>query len=72
MRVLANASGSSGPPRWPETAPGGGGLPVAASLKAWCEGELSPYKIPKQLKVVDELPRNAMGKVTKPSLKTLF
>ena len=50
---------------------GNAGMTVA-SLKAWCEGELSPYKIPKQLKVVDELPRNAMGKVTKPSLKTLF
>ncbi|MED5314878.1 MAG: acyl-CoA synthetase [Pseudomonadota bacterium] len=43
-----------------------------ASLKTWCEGELSPYKIPKHLKAVDSLPRNAMGKVMKPSLKTLF
>ena len=45
---------------------------TVASLKSWCEGELSPYKIPKHLKVVDALPRNAMGKVMKPSLKTLF
>ena len=42
------------------------------SLKAWCEGRLSAYKIPKRLKVVDTLPRNAMGKVVKPSLKELL
>ena len=45
---------------------------TAASLKAWCEGELSAYKIPKKLLVLDTLPRNAMGKVVKPSLKALF
>jgi malonyl-CoA/methylmalonyl-CoA synthetase len=42
------------------------------SLKSWCEGKLSAYKIPKKLLVIDSLPRNAMGKVMKPSLKTLF
>jgi len=41
-------------------------------LKSWCEGKMSSYKIPKQLKIVDSLPRNAMGKVTKPDLKTLL
>ncbi|NDH41300.1 MAG: long-chain fatty acid--CoA ligase, partial [Gammaproteobacteria bacterium] len=45
---------------------------TVASLKAWCEGELSAYKIPKKLLVLDTLPRNAMGKVVKPSLKALF
>jgi malonyl-CoA/methylmalonyl-CoA synthetase len=33
---------------------------------------LSVYKIPKRLHVVDALPRNAMGKVTKPALRVLF
>ena len=42
------------------------------SLKAWCEGRLSAYKIPKRLSVVDALPRNAMGKVVKPLLGELF
>jgi len=42
------------------------------SLKAWCEGKLSGYKIPKKLVVTESLPRNAMGKVTKPALKPLF
>lgn len=41
-------------------------------LKTWCDGKMSAYKIPKILKVVDALPRNAMGKVTKPDLRTYF
>ncbi len=41
-------------------------------LKSWCGGRMSPYKIPKHIRVVDALPRNAMGKVTKPALKTLY
>jgi malonyl-CoA/methylmalonyl-CoA synthetase len=32
---------------------------------------MSSYKIPKDIKLVDALPRNAMGKVTKPALKEL-
>ncbi len=40
-------------------------------LKAWCESRMSPYKIPKKLRVMDVLPRNAMGKVMKPGLKKL-
>ena len=42
------------------------------SLKQWCDGKMSSYKIPKRIKIVDALPRNAMGKVTKPSLKALL
>lgn len=38
-------------------------------LKRWADGKMSGYKIPKQLEVVDALPRNAMGKVTKTDLK---
>ena len=41
------------------------------ALKAWCDGKMSAYKIPKSLQLVDSLPRNAMGKVTKPALKGL-
>lgn len=43
-----------------------------ASLQAWCSDRLSPYKLPRTLLVVDELPRNAMGKVTKPAVSALF
>ncbi len=40
-------------------------------LKSWCDGKMSSYKIPKAIKIVDALPRNAMGKVTKPALREL-
>lgn len=42
------------------------------ALRDWCKGRLSVYKIPQRLKVVTELPRNAMGKVTKPAVRALF
>lgn len=42
------------------------------TLKQWCDGRMSSYKIPKALIVVDALPRNAMGKVTKPALKEML
>lgn len=43
-----------------------------ADLRAWCDGKMSSYKIPKAIKLVDALPRNAMGKVTKPALKSML
>ena len=42
------------------------------SLRNWCQGRLSQYKIPKHLLVVDQLPRNAMGKITKPAVRKFF
>jgi malonyl-CoA/methylmalonyl-CoA synthetase len=42
------------------------------SLRSWCRGKLSQYKLPKRLRLVDQLPRNAMGKVTKPAVPELF
>lgn len=42
------------------------------SLRSWSQDRLSKYKIPKRLLVVDSLPRNAMGKVTKPAVAKLF
>ncbi|MCA9038554.1 MAG: hypothetical protein KDA91_25690, partial [Planctomycetaceae bacterium] len=44
----------------------------AVSLRHWCKDRVSPYKIPRRLLIVDDLPRNAMGKVTKPAVKNLF
>jgi malonyl-CoA/methylmalonyl-CoA synthetase len=41
-------------------------------LKAWAKEELAPYKIPRALRIVGALPRNAMGKVTKPDVAALF
>ena len=42
------------------------------ALRDWCRGRLSAYKIPQRLLLAEELPRNVMGKVTKPALRTFF
>jgi malonyl-CoA/methylmalonyl-CoA synthetase len=41
-------------------------------LRAWARERLAVYKVPTRLLVVDALPRNAMGKVTKPDVARLF
>jgi malonyl-CoA/methylmalonyl-CoA synthetase len=41
-------------------------------LQAWTKPRLAPYKIPKVLRCVPALPRNAMGKVVKPEVATLL
>jgi malonyl-CoA/methylmalonyl-CoA synthetase len=43
-----------------------------AIVREWMRARLAPYKVPKQLLTVEELPRNAMGKVVKPSVRELF
>jgi malonyl-CoA/methylmalonyl-CoA synthetase len=42
------------------------------ALRAWARERLAVYKIPTRLLVVEALPRNAMGKVTKPDVTRLF
>jgi malonyl-CoA/methylmalonyl-CoA synthetase len=44
----------------------------ADALRAWCKERMSGYKVPRHFCFVEALPRNAMGKVTKPSLRELF
>jgi acyl-CoA synthetase (AMP-forming)/AMP-acid ligase II len=39
-------------------------------MVSFCTGRLSAYKIPRELRVVDALPRNANGKVLKTELRT--
>ncbi|NUQ43390.1 MAG: AMP-binding protein [Calditrichaceae bacterium] len=41
-------------------------------LRRWAKKKMAVYKIPSRLAAVEELPRNAMGKVTKPEVKVLF
>jgi len=41
-------------------------------LAAWARARLAPYKVPRALRVVRALPRNAMGKVVKAEVVTLF
>jgi acyl-coenzyme A synthetase/AMP-(fatty) acid ligase len=42
------------------------------ALQEWARGQLAPYKIPRAIKFVPLLPRNAMGKVVKPAVAALF
>ncbi|XP_026974751.1 malonate--CoA ligase ACSF3, mitochondrial isoform X3 [Sagmatias obliquidens] len=37
-------------------------------LKEWASGVLAPYAVPSELLLVEEIPRNQMGKVNKPDL----
>ncbi|MDX1492605.1 MAG: acyl-CoA synthetase [Longimicrobiales bacterium] len=49
--------------------------PVAVdivALRSFAKSRLAPYKVPKDFLVVPDLPRNAMGKVTKPAVRDLF
>ena len=41
-------------------------------INAWIRELMPSYKVPRHYKIVKELPRNAMGKVTKNDLKKLF
>ena len=41
-------------------------------LRTWGKKRLAPYKIPTRAVIVDDLPRNPLGKVTKVLLKKLF
>jgi len=46
----------------------GGGL-TADELIGFCREKIAGYKIPRQLKIVDALPRNASGKILKTVLR---
>jgi malonyl-CoA/methylmalonyl-CoA synthetase len=48
---------------------GAGGPPDVAALVALATGELSSYKRPREFRVVDSLPRNALGKVIRRELR---
>ena len=41
-------------------------------IQTWSLNFLSDYKIPRNLKIFEELPKNAMGKVVKTEIKKLF
>jgi malonyl-CoA/methylmalonyl-CoA synthetase len=42
------------------------------SLRSWAKEYLAAFKVPSRLVVLDALPRNAMGKVTKPAVTRKF
>ena len=41
-------------------------------LQRFVKPRLAPYKIPRAMRAVEALPRNAMGKVIKPDVAALF
>lgn len=43
-----------------------------ADLQTWLRERLPPYKVPRRYQAVSDLPRNAMGKVTKNDVKKFF
>jgi len=49
--------------------PDGAGPPDADALLAYAAERLAPYKRPRQVRVVDALPRNSMGKVVRSELR---
>ncbi|MFP5070657.1 AMP-binding protein [Pseudonocardia nantongensis] len=49
--------------------PVAGGAPTEAEIREHCAGQLAGYKCPCEVVVVDELPRNTVGKVLKRDLR---
>ena len=43
-----------------------------ADLQLWAKERLAPYKVPRAMRPVDTLPRNAVGKIVKPEVAALF
>lgn len=41
-----------------------------ADIQSYCDGKLARYKIPKQIEIIEQLPRNATGKVLKNVLRS--
>ena len=41
-------------------------------LQQWAKDHLAPYKVPRAMRTVEALPRNAVGKVVKPDVAALF
>jgi malonyl-CoA/methylmalonyl-CoA synthetase len=49
-----------------------GAEPAAEALRSWGKERVAAHKVPSRFVIVDELPRNTMGKVTKPAVAELF
>jgi malonyl-CoA/methylmalonyl-CoA synthetase len=45
---------------------------ILDSLRQWAKERLAVYKIPTQMLLVNDLPRNVMGKISKPEVVRLF
>ncbi|MCB9848968.1 MAG: AMP-binding protein [Phycisphaeraceae bacterium] len=45
---------------------------TADELRAWCRDRLAPFKTPKSVRIVEQLPRTATGKILRRGLKPLL
>lgn len=41
-------------------------------IQKWCSKDLSDYKLPRRVLILDNLPKNSMGKITKKKIKSFF
>ncbi|EST18934.1 AMP-binding protein [Streptomyces roseochromogenus] len=60
--------------RWGEVGlayvvPASGAAPTVEGLRQELSGQLAPYKLPRYVRVVDHLPRNATGKIMRKALR---
>lgn len=46
-----------------------GAAPSPGDLKAWCKDKLAGYKIPREVRIIEALPRNPTGKIMRRELK---
>jgi acyl-CoA synthetase (AMP-forming)/AMP-acid ligase II len=51
--------------------PAAGATLEARALLGYCRGSLEAYKVPEQVRIVDDLPRSSLGKVKKDALRAL-
>lgn len=49
-----------------------GSVLTLEDLQHWSKDKMSNYKIPRKLRILEGIPKNAMGKVKKPDLKVFF
>ena len=45
--------------------------PDAEDIRSFCEGRIAHYEIPREVLFVDQLPRNAMGKIVKEDVREM-
>ncbi|MDH3591975.1 MAG: AMP-binding protein, partial [Planctomycetota bacterium] len=51
--------------------PDGAATPDPEAIRAWCKENMAGYKVPRQVRIVSELPLNATGKVDKVKLREI-
>lgn len=70
--AVVGVPGRAGEERvWAFVVPAAGATLEARALLGYCRGSLEAYKVPEQVRIVDDLPRSSLGKVKKDALRAL-